>query len=389
MTFALEREAPALANPVSAAHGKHSTRRRRWSLIATGVGLLIVLLAVVALSTSSSTGGALDPRSAAPDGSRALAQLLRARGITVERGVTAGPGRTVLVPFPQDLTRDQLGRLLRAGADVVLVDPGPISAAQLTAGADLQSRTRPPACSYGPARVAGPARLGGTVYTSADAAVSCYDGTLLVLPAGTVDGGGQLVVLGSADFLRNDRLDQQGNAALAIGMLSAQPQLTWYSGRRATSGTTLSDLLPESIPWALLQLGIAVAVVGVWRGRRLGPVVSEPLPVIVRSAETVVGRARLYAVARARDTAAEALRAGSRARLAALLHLDTAAPPPALISAVARATGADGAAIAALLYAGGGALPAGGSGADGLRTDAALIRLADQLDQLEKEVAHR
>jgi hypothetical protein len=385
MTFALEREAPGLLPPPVSPHGdpaalRRRALRRRWSLVFTGVGLLIILLAVVALSTSSSTGGSLDPRSAAPDGSRALAQLLRGRGIAVDRGVTGGADRTVLVPFPQDLTSNQLDRLLRSGADVVLVDPGPIAAAQLSVRADLRLQTRSPGCSFGPARIAGPARLGGSVYASANAAVPCYDGTLLVLPTGTVDGGGQLVVLGSSDFIRNARLDQQGNAALALGILSGHRHLTWYSARRSASGTTLTELLPDAIPWALLQLGIGVAVLGLWRGRRLGPVVTEPLPVIVRSAETVLGRARLYAAARARDSAAEALRTGSRARLAALLHQDAAASPQALISAAALRSGTAPAAVAALLY------PAG---APGPQTDAALIRLADQLDQLEKEVARR
>jgi hypothetical protein len=133
-----------------------------------------------------------------------------------------------------------------------------------------------------------------------------------------------------------------------------------------------------------LQLVVALFFLAAWRARRLGPVITEPLPVVVRAAETVLGRARLYASARARPTAAAALRSGSRARLAALIHLDSSAEPQVMIVAVAARTGVEPARVAALLY------PGGGYGAAG--SEAALVRLADDLDRLEqlaKEVARR
>ena len=61
--------------------------------------------------------------------------------------------------------------------------------------------------------------------------------------------------------------------------------------------------------WWLLVVGVLLAL---WRGRRLGPVVTEPLPVVVRSAEVVEGHGRLYRRAGARERAAELLRAGHR-----------------------------------------------------------------------------
>ncbi len=178
--------------------------------------------------------------------------------------------------------------------------------------------------------------------------------------------------------MTNRHLDEQGNAALALGLLSDHPRLTWYTARRAAGGASLTSLLPEAIPWAVLQLGIALIVIGFWRGRRLGPVVTEPLPVVVRAAETVLGRARLYAAARARDTAATALREGSRTRLAALVHLDAHAAPEALVAAVAARTGEEPGAVAALLFAG-----AGADGYGAAQTDATLVRIADELDRLE------
>lgn len=356
--------------------------RRRWTVLIIGVALLVIVLVLVALTTGSSSGAALDPRSATPGGARAVAELLRAHDVAVSRGTTTGAYRTVMVPFPSEVGRAQLSDLLASGADVVLVDPGPISDVGLQPTDGLSVRNRAAGCSFGPASIAGTARMGGTGY-AAPRATSCYDGALLVIP-GDVTGGGRLVVLGSADFLTNKRLGEQGNAALALGLLSARSSLTWFSARPVHADQTLTDLLPDGVLWAVLQLAIAVLAVAAWRGRRLGPVVTEPLPVVVRAAETVLGRARLYAAARARGTAAEALRSGARTRLATLTHLDVRAAPPALIAAVAARTGSDPARVATLLYA------SGGYGA--AESDAALVRLADELDALQrqaKEMARR
>jgi hypothetical protein len=373
----LESAAPGLL--VHDADRRPAPRRwHRWRLTIIGAGLLALLIILVLLTTGQSAGGTLDPRSAGPSGSRALAELLRGQGIQVVRGTAASAGTTVLVPFPEDLDDAGLRQLVTSGADVVLVDPGPVDVAQVTAGSAISVRTRTPGCALPAAAVAGAARLGGTLYSSANAAISCYDDTLLALPAGSAPGAGRITVLGSGDFLTNDRLDQQGNAALAIGLLSGQPRLTWYTARRGGSGATVTSLLPKAVPWAVLQLGIALIVIGIWRGRRLGPVVTEPLPVVVRAAETVLGRARLYAAARARTSAAQALRTGSRARLATLVHLEPHASAEALVSAVAERTGENPAAVTALLD------DAGSTGGyRAAQSDAALVRLADDLDRLE------
>jgi hypothetical protein len=331
-------------------------KRRRWTLPLVAAGMLALLLGVVALTTSQSAGADYDPRSATPSGTRALATLLRARGVEVTRGTSAGPGKTVLVPFPSELSDGQLTALLSSGADVILGDPGSIDAASVAPSGELAVRNRAPGCTFAPALTAGAARLGGTRYAGPALSTSCYDG-----------------------------LAEQGNAALAIGLLSAHPQLTWYTGRPSGNGTkTLTSLLPSGLKWALLQLGIALLFVAAWRARRLGPVVTEPLPVVVRAAETVLGRARLYASARARGVAAAALRSGSRARLGLLVHLAPTSERQVLIAAVAARTGVEPARVAALLYAG------GGYGA--AESEAALVRLADDLDKLEelaKEVARR
>ena len=73
-------------------------------------------------------------------------------------------------------------------------------------------------------------------------------------------------------------------------------------------------------------------LLALWRARRLGPVVAEPLPVVVRAAETVEGRARLYRRGGARGQAA---RGAARRRPVAgsgrALGLPRRADPPAVV----------------------------------------------------------
>ncbi len=99
---------------------------------------------------------------------------------------------------------------------------------------------------------------------------------------------------------------------------------------------------------------------------------------VVRASETTEGRARLYHRADARDQAAALLRRATRARLAELTGVaaaDADAPEvllpslPALLES--RAPDRD---PASLLF---GPAPT---------DDAGLVRLADQLDALEREV---
>jgi hypothetical protein len=114
-----------------------------------------------------------------------------------------------------------------------------------------------------------------------------------------------------------------------------------------------------------------------WRARRLGPVVREPLPVAVRSAETLLGRARLYRRARAADRAAATLRTAALRRLAGRLAVPPDAGPEAVAVRAAELAGQDPPQVREMLL---GRPPA---------DERALVRLADDLDALEHAVQHR
>src|SRR5262249_36563896 len=112
-----------------------------------------------------------------------------------------------------------------------------------------------------------------------------------------------------------------------------------------------------------------------WRARGLGGLVREPLPVVVRAAETQEGRARLYRRARARGRAAATLRTACLRRLATRLDVPPEATPEIVAGLVATGTGTDPVLVHELLL--------GSAPADG----AARVRLADRLDALEAALA--
>lgn len=383
--------------PVGTATGPRAGEIWRAARVPVAIAVLLVVLAtLLAVARSGGRRGELDPSAVDDTGSRALATLLRDREVTVQRVTTAaaalaaaGPDSTVFVPLPERLPSGSLRALAEdADGDLVLVDPDNATLSAVAGGVRKDGAVgvgrRQPACELPVARAAGSAELGGTAYSVDDpAAQSCYAAggrpTLVSLAA----AGRTVTVLGTAKPFTNDRLDDDGNAALALGLLGRQPRLVWLLPARgqlapAPTGESpgLLDLLPDRLLLALGQLALAVALFALWRARRLGPVVAESLPVVVRSAEAVEGRARLYRAAGARAEAAGALRAGVRSRLGDLLGQPPEESPAGLAHEVAGRTGRPAAGVAALLY-----------GADrDVPDDSALVRLADELDALEREV---
>ena len=343
-------------------------------LIALGVAAVATLVSLAATTTQS---GRLDPRAYDPDGSHALAALLSNRGVAVTVITTVEqvrPGSTVVVPFPERLTTAELRQL--APSPLLLVGADSAALRGLGDPVDAQGsgrdEVREPACDLPAATRAGRVRLGGPGYTATGAVAStgCYASEgragLLLLPAR------RHVLLGSGTLLTNDALDDQGDASLALGLLADRPNIQWLLPKIDRAGAasdhrTLRQLLPQGLKDGLLELVAAAVLLAMWRARRLGRVVVEPLPVVVRAAETVEGRSRLYRAARARDRAADALRGAARDRAVRRLALGGSTTRGALLEAAAARTGLPPAELSDLLY---GAAPG---------DDATLVRLADDL----------
>ncbi|MDK1476930.1 DUF4350 domain-containing protein [Streptomyces sp. 549] len=365
------------------------------------VAVLLVAGIVLAVLRSGEQYGLLDPRSPERSGSLATAELLAQRGVdttvvttTAEAADAAGPDTTVLVAAPDLLGDRQLNTLRAAfsgsGGRTLLLAPGPGSVERLAPRARAvgshEVAVRAADCAAPFASRAGDAELGGYTYTSsADEVDSCYPAedlpSLLRLPDAT--GDGDTVVLGSGDLLQNHRLDQHGNASLALQLLGSRPHLVWYLPSLADQSSdeagdlSVAELVPPGWRWAALQLAVAAVLTALWRARRLGPLVPERLPVTVYASEATEGRARLYQQARARGSAAQALRSDGRARLAALCGVPAAQADNAevLTAAVASHSGGTGGEVHHLLF---GPPPA---------DDDALVNLADELDRLRNRVS--
>ncbi len=356
------------------------------------VVLVVVLLAglVVALATGGPAGGQLDPRSPAPSGSRALAQILGDQGVQVDlvttsaaMSATTGPDDTLLVVDPDRLAAAQVAVVRATGADLVVVSTtAPYRYLPGVTAQPSDPGVRAPGCDLPAAQRAGAVDAGGIAYLTDAARLQaprlCYsdDGRPSLVQASV--HGSLVTLLGSSAPLTNSRLDDEGDAALVLGLLGGNDRVVWYLPSATdvppSAQKSFYDLVPDGVWWGLLQVGVAVLLLALWRARRLGAIVVEPLPVAVRAAETEEGRARLYRRNGARGQAAESLRAGVRSRLGGALGLPRRVDPPALVTAVAARSGWSGADVTALLY---GAAPA---------DDAALVQLADRLDALEREV---
>ncbi|MFD7959499.1 DUF4350 domain-containing protein [Streptomyces zaomyceticus] len=397
-----------MSRPATSATSTAASARRLWTR-ARGAALVLALVLigglVLATMRSSDSHGALDPRSADPNGSRAVAELLEARGVTItlvttldEATTAADSDATLLVTTPDLLTEPQQSTLRTAVTGsvgrTVLVGAGhpslSVLAPGVTSATSVPVENRAPSCDLAAATRAGSVDLGGERYRTATGttADSCYpaDGlpSLVRLPGpDTTD----TVLLGSPDILHNDRLDQQGNASLALQLLGSRPHLVWYlpslTDASATADAPDDDttgnflaLIPSGWLWGTLQLALAALLAAIWRGRRLGPLVTERLPVALRASEATEGRARLYRKANARDRAASVLRTATRTRIAPLLGVPVqdAHSSERLLPALSARLPETTADPRNLLF---GPAPA---------DDATLIRLADQLDALEREV---
>jgi hypothetical protein len=114
--------------------------------------------------------------------------------------------------------------------------------------------------------------------------------------------------------------------------------------------------MPRAL-WSSIALlcGVALLIAFV-RARRLGPPVREPLPVLVPATETVTGRGRLYARARAHAATLDALRSATIRRISIALGppgTTAASPLPAeadLVEQVAARTGRPAAIVREILY---------------------------------------
>lgn len=365
----------------------------RWRWIGGAAGILVLLaLGSLLLSGSLASREEFSPDNPGPLGARAVAEVLRQQGVAVtvtrdlDEARRLAPGATLLVDDGAALLDAAQWRSLEVvGTRLVVAAPSFTALDTLlpatSFGGIETGATAPAGCVLPLARRAGAMSLAdtGTSLRAVDPedAVACF----------TDRGGrgqlaqsrdGAVTLLASRAPFENRHVGEQGNAAVALNVLGARERLVWLrpdpAAAAASARPTLETLTPSWVTPMLALAALAAVAAAVWRGRRLGPLVVEQLPVVVRSRETVEGRARLYARGGARLRAADALRIGALGRLAPALGLSSLASVDDIVAATAARTGRDRAALRALLI-------------DTAPTsDAALVALSDELARLESAV---
>ncbi len=387
------------ANPDSATQTVTTPRagrviRRSLFWVAAGLFALLIAIVMTGLTGNQSAGQSLSATNAAPGGAMALVEVLRNQGVRVSVTATLAETRSAITDaadttlFLYDgndyLTGEQASQAVALAADTVLADPN-FSTLQSVAPNVAQAGAVAGAlradCPIDAVRAAEVVSGGGSGYrvvANPTESVRCLgsSGNVYSLIRVT-NSNGTLDILGATDALTNQHIIENGNAALALGLLGGHHNLVWYLpglGDLPSSAEDAAALTPAWVTPVLVLLALTVIAAAVWRGRRFGPLVVENLPVTVRANETMLGRARLYARSSSRLRAVDALRIGAIRRLAALCGLPRVASVDDVSFAVAGRTGRSIAEVRAVLVDD---IPA---------TDRDLVRLSDELLGLEAAV---
>ncbi|HWC23395.1 MAG TPA: DUF4350 domain-containing protein [Flexivirga sp.] len=363
--------------------------RGRVIITAVVVSLLALLIGAVLLTPRTSSEP-LDPASAAPDGSRAVAQVLGQHGVDVqiahrvrEFDTSDVQGATLVLTRPQLLSPNTLQRTMALAANarrVVIVDadPSTIKALGLPVPQADPLESQPVSRCTVPWLDSLRLSYADISYRPSDAGRTCFgeggEGAVVVLPA--QGHAPETVLLGSHAVLSNKSVVDADNAAIILRTLGATDRLVWFAPSLATGDSDVAQG-PKWPAWfhpAIWLAGAVILIVIVWRGRRFGRLVPEPLPVVVPAGETTRSRGQLYRKAHDHTRASAVLRLATRTRLARYLGLAPNGRPETLIERTARAAEHDPHQVAELLY-----------GADP-PDDEAMTALAQHLQQLERQV---
>jgi len=363
--------------------------RRRWRLSWRWVlALILALLFGFVVSTSSRPPEPLAITSASPDGTKAMARLLERFGAPVRAAATPRDGDVALL-LADDLDQSEraaIVRWVRSGGTLVVADPtSPLVGADVT-GAPAGTRPRPrllvPGCDD--AGVAGVAHLdlgpGGRydVFASSTTGTSCFvadDGAFMDVSR---YGLGTVVSLGSPALFTNARLDAADNSVLVERLLGSGRAVTVLRTEQlpGTGGQGLLDVMDPRVRFGAWQVVVAAVLLALWRGRRFGPVVEEPLPAEVPGSRLVRAVGDLLRLSGDSSAAARTLRGDLRREVADVVGAPIALPVEDLVALLVARTGLPVEQLRDALV---------DSLVDG---DDELVRLARTIEEVHREVTH-
>jgi hypothetical protein len=347
------------------------------------LGAIVILVGLI-VGAPAKSGPALDPRSTAPDGAKALVLLLQQFHVTVEEtNALPGPTTAVALVLSDQMTDDRrtaLAHWVASGGTLVVADPN--SDLQPAEVVDESSVHQPLAGTCSESGVNHINTGGSLMLRSTPGATACFPAKPGADAYFLVDrpiGQGRVIGLGGAGLFTNHLLAHNDNSVLAVDLLAASGANVSVAVLLASpvgaGNQSLSDLIGAPVKLALVQLLVAFVILALWRSRRLGKPVIESQPVQVASSELVVAVGNLLVRSENRDAAASVLRGGLRRWLTSRFGL----PPTATINELADA----------------GSVQAG-LDRDGLNqalterpliSDAELVALAQSLERIRQEVA--
>ncbi|HSJ44753.1 MAG TPA: DUF4350 domain-containing protein [Euzebyales bacterium] len=337
--------------------------RSSWPLLVAAAAI-VVAAALTAVRPDETLP--LSPDSREPDGTAALVDVLAALGRRA-RVVTPhaiGDADVVLVlqdHFGDGAAGDDLRYALRAraraGARVVVADPGSPLTPDVVGGIGLLDRTLRRGCAVQALRDVGDIRPGdGALYEADGDAVGCFTtdgGSWLVV---TPEGRGHVVALGGPGALTNAGLQSADNAMLAIQLLTPEggggPAIVRPLPPTQAAGADaleLWELVPSGVRVMALQLCVAFGVYAMWRARRLGRALVDDTPVRLASSDLTTAVGALHARNATRADAVRRIADDTRARLARRFGLARTADVAEVAAAVAARTRRDPATVAAVL----------------------------------------
>lgn len=392
---------------------------REWLKSAT-VWIIVGAVALILLTYAlwpQPPGQPLDPRSAEPDGTRALTEVLKDQGVDVtiltQPAEVSGSfeGKTLAFIGTRYLYSDDFDYIMEHARDaervvVASVDVGyfydlgieldedylfeyPASDddtigegdteherpefSQLTDCRDIFGQTtkitnNPNVITFEP----------DTGYRS------CFSDDLggYVVAIDKTDTHPQIIVVGSDILFTNREITSFDNAAAALTLLGSTDKLVWYYSELngdtpfdSTEGTVWKFLPPWAFPMGLLAL-VTVLAIMLWQGRRFGRLATERLPVTIKSAETTHSLGRLYERSRDLTVTYTHLQYDARQRIIRILNLPTGVSEDALVNAVAFRTGREKDNVRALLTH------------SIIHSEKHMLSLANELATLIQEVDH-
>jgi len=348
---------------------------RFWLIMAA-----VLVVAALFIGGAGGDGPAYDPRSVNPDGAKGLVETLERLGATVDLddAVPSAEASTAIV-LRDRLSFDdsaELGEWVERGGVLVVADLSNDLAAGISGlGSEQVERGT---CTIAALDDVQQLPVGGSSLR-AQGNESCFgDGNRALIVAERV-GQGTVVTVGSPDLFTNANLDEADAAVLAVGLLAPRgddAHVSFVGPSVVEFGEEdINDLVPTRVRNAIWQLMAAFLFYGLYRARRLGGVVAEPLPVHIEGSELVLQAGVLSERAKDPASAAQLLRADMLQRVRKTLSIPSTDGDDVVASRIADRTGLASDQVAAALLA-------------SITTESELVELAQQLSEIDTQLLH-